>query len=263
MPNLVDMALVLEKAGQKVAESAGWRTRGHGTFGKCQGILLHHTVGPRSGDMPSLGTLINGRQKPTPLKGPVANAGLGRAGAWYLVAAGIAYHAGAGSHPGVSSGNGNLLGVEIENIGYASEPFTAKQMDALRYGCAALLKFYKLPADRLIAHKEWAPRRKIDPHDMDMGRLRAEVGEIIGGSAPPPVLIPKADPTGRPTVRRPDWNDAVKDVQRAVGVEPDGRFGPKTEAALRKFQLAHDLVPDGIAGPKSWAAIDAMKGAHT
>jgi peptidoglycan hydrolase-like protein with peptidoglycan-binding domain len=50
----------------------------------------------------------------------------------------------------------------------------------------------------------------------------------------------------------------VKEVQRRLGVEPIGTFGPKTEAAVRELQRARGMVPDGIIGPRSWAALDAL-----
>jgi len=268
MPNLLDMPVVLLKASQKVSEYPGWRTRGHGQFGRMQGIILHHTVGPgaRKGNMPSLETLVHGRKVP-PLAGPLCNSGMGYDGTWYIVAAGIAYHAGSGHYAGIDSGNANTLGVEIENTGYGPhgsippgavrENFTDKQMDAIHYGCAALLTFYKLTPRTLIAHREWTSR-KIDPHDMDMGAVRSQVGSIMRGSAPPPVVIPSVDPVGHPTVRRPAMGvleDEIIIIQKAVGVEADGKFGPLTEAAVRKFQIAHGLVGDGIVGPKTWAII--------
>ena len=36
---------------------------------------------------------------------------------------------------------------------------------------------------------------------------------------------------------------------------PDGIFGPKTEAAVRNWQKDHGLVADGIIGPKTWGTI--------
>lgn len=37
----------------------------------------------------------------------------------------------------------------------------------------------------------------------------------------------------------------------------DGRFGPRTRAAVLGFQADHDLETDGIVGPQTWAAIKA------
>jgi peptidoglycan hydrolase-like protein with peptidoglycan-binding domain len=52
-------------------------------------------------------------------------------------------------------------------------------------------------------------------------------------------------------------SELVRTVQAKIGVQPDGAFGPKTEAAVRTFQHNHGLTPDGIVGPKTWAALDA------
>jgi peptidoglycan hydrolase-like protein with peptidoglycan-binding domain len=47
----------------------------------------------------------------------------------------------------------------------------------------------------------------------------------------------------------------VTDVQRVVGVSPDGVFGPKTDAAVKRWQRAHGLTVDGIVGPATAQAM--------
>lgn len=47
----------------------------------------------------------------------------------------------------------------------------------------------------------------------------------------------------------------VKRIQRAVGVEDDGIFGKRTEAAVCSFQHQHRLEVDGVVGPITWRAL--------
>ena len=49
--------------------------------------------------------------------------------------------------------------------------------------------------------------------------------------------------------------DAVARVQKKVGVEPDGWFGPVTEKAVKAYQKSKGLVPDGIVGPVTLKAM--------
>jgi len=68
-----------------------------------------------------------------------------------------------------------------------------------------------------------------------------------------PVL--KAGATGLP-VRR------LQSRMSAVGFDTggvDGRFGAKTEVAVKKLQQDFNLSADGVVGPQTWQVIDALE----
>lgn len=49
--------------------------------------------------------------------------------------------------------------------------------------------------------------------------------------------------------------EEVTKLQIKLGVDPVGKFGPKTEAAVKGWQSAHGLTPDGIVGDATWAKL--------
>ena len=73
-----------------------------------------------------------------------------------------------------------------------------------------------------------------------------------------------ASPTWRPTIRKGNKGDVVRECQRMLeklgynlgicGV--DGDYGTATDAAVRAFQREHGLIVDGVCGPMTWDALD-------
>ena len=57
-------------------------------------------------------------------------------------------------------------------------------------------------------------------------------------------------------IKKGSKGEAVKKLQKALGVTADGVFGANTEAAVKKFQSKAGLTPDGIVGAKTWAAME-------
>jgi len=154
----------------------------------------------------------------------------------------------------MTDGNGQSIGIEAENNG-VGEKWPAVQLESYKHGCAAMLK--KIGANPIMCHghREYT-RRKIDPTGINMDAFRYDVGVIMGGLAPHPVLVPPLDAKQRPTLFRGSKGPLVIVVQKVLEVNPDGKYGPATESAVRKFQRECDLVPDGRVGPKTWEAID-------
>ncbi len=56
-------------------------------------------------------------------------------------------------------------------------------------------------------------------------------------------------------LRRGDEGPLVTKLQEKLGVDAIGKFGPKTEAALKAWQAANGLTADGIAGPFTLAKL--------
>lgn len=175
-----NLAQVLRNAGLSVIEVGGWQARGN-SMGDIRAVILHHTAGPASGNLPSLGVVRDGRAG---LPGPLAQLMVARDGAWYVVASGLANHAGLGSAPGLPTNNANMytLGVEAESTGFGD--WTSAQKVSYPRGVAALLNAFNLPAAKAIAHKEWAPSRKIDPAGWpgDMTGFRTSVQQWMNNN---------------------------------------------------------------------------------
>lgn len=166
---LTDLADVLRAGGLRVVEVPGWKTRsGDGDdFVAVKGILCHWTATnpAASGDYPTLNTILHGNGS-TP--GPLSQLGLGRDGTWYVIAAGVCWHAGTTDR--VASDNYHAIGVEAEyhpNQGAWPEA----QQRSYERGVAVLQRHYKVPLNEVRGHYEAAIPygRKDDPKTLPGG----------------------------------------------------------------------------------------------
>lgn len=265
-----DLPARLRKHGLDVEEVPGWQARGHGDFTALEGGLAHHTATPTkvAGDYPSLQIVRDGRSD---LPGPLAQIGLGRSGKVYLIASGVAWHA--GKVDDAAYGNFRAVGVEAEADGYSAWP-------AGQYAAYVLL-WAALTVEGIVTrpvrgHKEAAiPHgRKPDPN-FDMDRMRADVAAKVAeirkaSTTPAHKVSPKAS-TATPFPLAPGhWYGVddktprshsgaraadraqIKRIQAKVGATADGRIGPRTAAAIAQWQKAHKLTADQKVGKITW-----------
>lgn len=57
------------------------------------------------------------------------------------------------------------------------------------------------------------------------------------------------------TLKKLDKGNEVIQLQKLLGINADGVFGPITEECVKQFQRTHNLDVDGIVGPKTWTAL--------
>lgn len=242
VPWLADAARL---TGYPVAELSGWKSRGHGGMTSVEGVVCHHTAGPKTGEYPSLQVVRDGRAG---LPGPLANLGIGRSGTIYVVAAGLAYHAGVSSWAGYSDLNYRFLGIEAESTGLGTGDWTPEQLDCYPRLVAALLYYMRRNASRACAHRECAPGRKIDPTGIDMPAFRARVGQML---ADPLHLIPRGgveSPSAPPALRLEDDMIYIKTQD------------PETNATWTGLLCGGVLMGFGSKGELDWVQQNIDKG---
>ena len=162
----------------------GWQTRGRGEL-RPRGVVLHHTAHGTTrlhhASRGILHVLANGHG--TIAGGPICNTATDQAGAIYIIAAGVAWHAGAGGWRGLS-GNSSVFGNEAVHTGSPSEPWTVAHLRAQTALAAELVREFNLDPDDVCSHAEWAPGRKHDPVNIHMPQFRRDVAAHLEDDMP-------------------------------------------------------------------------------
>lgn len=86
-----------------------------------------------------------------------------------------AWHAGKSEWKGRSDLNTWSIGIELVNWNNGQDPYPEVQHQANLNLVAYLCERYKIKPELIVAHYDISPRRKTDPKNYDMDRLRREV----------------------------------------------------------------------------------------
>ncbi|MCK0112227.1 peptidoglycan-binding protein [Ornithinimicrobium sp. F0845] len=97
--------------------------------------------------------------------------------------------------------------------------------------------------------------------------LGSEIPELPEGALAPEIpdyLLTEFTPYSRTVVTEGDRGEAVKTLQKALGVEDDGVFGPKTAAALTEFAEEQPLLQDDLTATDTlvWHLLEQREHPH-
>ncbi|WP_419693786.1 N-acetylmuramoyl-L-alanine amidase [Mesorhizobium muleiense] len=171
-----------------------------------------------------------------------------------------AWHAGKSSWFGRSDINSCSVGIEIVNPGHSLgyRNFPKRQIEALIGLCKGIVQRHSIPAQRVLAHSDVAPGRKIDPGERFPWKALFEAG--VGHLA-------EAAPVRRGAVlKASDASAEVEALQSMLalygyGVEISGAFDRQTEIVVEAFQRHfRQRKVDGVADGSTFRTLERLLG---
>jgi N-acetylmuramoyl-L-alanine amidase len=171
-----------------------------------------------------------------------------------------AWHAGVSSWRGVEDINSCSIGIEIQNRGHTLvyDDFPAVQMQAVGALSRDICERHAIAAERVLAHSDIAPLRKIDPGEkFDWKFLAAQgVGRWV---EPEPI-------SGGGFLQAGDAGEAVTALQAMLrlygyGIAVTGVYDPLTVAVVRAFQRHfRQALVDGVADRSTVGTLHRLLG---
>ncbi|MDX2204344.1 MAG: N-acetylmuramoyl-L-alanine amidase [Hyphomicrobiaceae bacterium] len=173
-----------------------------------------------------------------------------------------AWHAGQGAWAGDTDINSSSIGIEVHNVGHAAgyPDFPEAQIAAVIALCRDIVARHRIRPERVLAHSDIAPQRKIDPGEkFPWHRLaRAHVGHWVE-----PAPLEPSDAGIAPGAA----GGLVADVQRKLAsygyaIEASGTFDVATELVVAAFQRHfRPSRVDGRIDRSTIATLDALTSA--
>ena len=166
-----------------------------------------------------------------------------------------AWHAGRSSWFGETDMNSASIGVEIVNPGHDGglPPFPRQQIDAVIALCRDIIARRAIAPERILAHSDIAPGRKVDPGEKFPWAALAAAGVGLWRE-PAPICE-------GPIFARGATGVAVANLQRRLaalgyGLEATGDYDARTEAVVAAFQRRwRPARVDGVADASTVATL--------
>lgn len=158
---------------------------------------------------------------------------------------------------------GNKDYISVENEGHGGDVLADGQLSRIAeilawahrvYGVPLVLA--NAPGERGLGWHGMGGAAWGGHYDCPGDHVRAQFPEILkraGALLSPPAPTPNHPYPGY-VIKIGAVGTVVKVIQGKVGATPDGKFGPKTDAAVRAWQRAHNLEDDGEVGKLTWAS---------
>ena len=169
-----------------------------------------------------------------------------------------AWHAGKSSWRGETDINSHSVGIEIVNPGpsHGYRNFPGRQIDAVIELCRGIAARHAIPPQRVLAHSDIAPGRKVDPGEKFPWRELAEAG--VGHFVAP------ARAGGRPVLGPGDSGAAVEELQSMLslygyGIDITGVFDEQTGVVVAAFQ--RHFRPRRVDGLADRSTVDTLQAA--
>ena len=169
-----------------------------------------------------------------------------------------AWHAGKSSWQGRTDINSCSVGIEIVNPGHAFgyPDFPPVQITAVAGLCRGIIERHGIVPERVLAHSDVAPGRKVDPGEKFPWHTLAEAG--VGHFVE--AILPG---NGLPLARG-DTGPDVEQLQAVLaiygyGIEITGEFDPLTETVVAAFQRHfRPARVDGVADGSTLATLERL-----
>jgi N-acetylmuramoyl-L-alanine amidase len=166
-----------------------------------------------------------------------------------------AWHAGKSSWAGVTDNNSCSIGIEIANAGHPGglPDFPAQQIAAVAELCRDCGMRWSIAPERVLAHSDIAPIRKVDPGENFPWAALHQSG--VGHWVEPAVI------TGGRFFQRGDAGQPVEALQSMLslygyGIDINGEFCEKTEGVVAAFQ--RHFRPVRVDGIADFSTIDTL-----